>query len=318
MKNKYSALKNRINGPVFSIITPFDNYLRVDFPALEKYMEHLYSHGARIFYVMAYNSRFSELTNDEIKSLSAFVCKTAKSIDPENIVIVADPIHCSTEVSLEFARHAEDIGADIISLIFREKLYSNDQVFEHYAYIAENTEIGLLIHEMPFLSGRGGHVVDWPVDLIQRVSKIPSVVAIKEDAKNDELSKQIIESVKDDVSIVISGGGKRQWLRNQPYGCQAWLNGVGVFAPYLATNFYKAFQAGNQAYINRVITEVEEVFFSELVSRYGWHLAAKAAIEAMGLFSRTERMPMKAISDTDQEFVNSVIRSLPLAELETL
>ena len=67
---------------------------------------------------MAYNSRYSQLTFEEIKILNEFVVKTVKAIDRNNIVIVADPPHCSTKISIEFAKHAEFVGADLISLLF--------------------------------------------------------------------------------------------------------------------------------------------------------------------------------------------------------
>ena len=40
---------------------------------------------------MAYNSRFSELSWDEIKELNRFVVEAVKKMDKNNIVIVGDP-----------------------------------------------------------------------------------------------------------------------------------------------------------------------------------------------------------------------------------
>ena len=78
------------------------------------------------------------------------VVKTVKSFNDLNCVtIVADPLHCSTETSISFAKHAKEIGADVISLIFREKMYFEDQVYNHYKRVSENSSIGILIHQMP-------------------------------------------------------------------------------------------------------------------------------------------------------------------------
>ena len=51
---------------------------------------------------MAYNSRFSELSWDEIKQLNHFVVKKVKNLNSSNIVIVADPIHCLQKYLLSF------------------------------------------------------------------------------------------------------------------------------------------------------------------------------------------------------------------------
>jgi len=309
-------LREKIQGPVFSVITPFrEQDDEIDYPALENYLHRIYDAGGRIFYVMGYNSRFSELSWDEIKSLNTFVTRTVKGIDKNAIVIVADPLHCSTTVSLEFARHAELIGADMISLIFREKHYSNEQVFKHYSWIANHVNLGILIHEMPFISGHGGHTINWPVELLDQLADVENIIAIKEDAKDDEYSHSVISTIKDRVSIIISGGGKRQWLEFADLGCQSWLNGIGVFEPRLATAFWQARQTGDKARCERIITDIEVPFFEQVVGRYGWHLGIKAAMQARGVMQRYERMPMLALDEASYSDVASVMQQLPIDEV---
>ena len=127
----------------------------------------------------------------------------------------------------------------MISLIVRERFYSNEQIFKHFEMVNSSCSIGILIHEMPFLSGLGGPLVNWPLPLLDRVADLPNVIAIKEDAKDDEYSNKVVSLLKDRLSIIISGGGKSQWLRFAEQGCQALLNGIGVFEPRLATAFGK-------------------------------------------------------------------------------
>ena len=303
MNRKLDELRSQIKGPVFSIVTPFKKDSSIDFDSLKKYLERVYDSGGRIFFVMAYNSRFSELSWDEIKQLNEFVVNIVKALDSKNIVIVADPLHCSTAISIDFCKHAETIGADLISLIFREKFYNEDQVFSHYDLSASSTNIGILIHEMPFISGKGGHTINWPVSLLSRISDIENVIAIKEDAKEDDYTNEVIEAIVNKLSIVISGGGKRQWLRFADKGCQAWLNGIGVFEPKLPSIFYNAYLNNNNKLINQILDNIEDPFFNIIVGKYGWHLGIKAALEARNIFPRFERMPMMPISDLEMETV---------------
>ena len=102
MTSNFLILKNKLKGPVFSIITPFKEDGSIDYDALNDYINKIYSSGGRIFYVMAYNSRYSELSWKEIKELNSFVASRVKSLDKSNLVIVADPLHCSTNVSIDF------------------------------------------------------------------------------------------------------------------------------------------------------------------------------------------------------------------------
>jgi dihydrodipicolinate synthase/N-acetylneuraminate lyase len=57
--NKILKIRNKLNGPIFSVITPFTKKGEIDYSSLKKYLEYLYLKGARNFYVMAYNSRLT-------------------------------------------------------------------------------------------------------------------------------------------------------------------------------------------------------------------------------------------------------------------
>jgi len=306
-------LQTKIKGPIFSVVVPFrpkDD--EIDFSALEGYLEYAYSSGARNFYVMGYNSRFSELSWEEIKVLNTFVTRVVKSYGCDTIVIVADPLHCSTATSKDFCRHAENIGADIISLIFREKYYSNEQVLKHYSMCAMSSDIGILVHEMPFISGHGGHTINWPVELLDQLADIENIIAIKEDAKDDDYSHEVISTIQDRLRIIISGGGKRQWLQFAELGCQSWLNGIGVFEPKLAITFWEAYQQGDQKTWEKIINDIEEPFFEKIVDKYGWHLGIKAALEVRGHMRRYERMPMLSLSDKQYKVIAEYMGQLPI------
>lgn len=315
MINK-SNVHSKVKGPVFSILTPFlPHNDEIDYKSLEKYIEYIFMSGGRIFYVMAYNSRYSQLTFEEIKEVNRFVVTKVKELSQNNVVIVADPPHCSTKVTLEFVKHAENIGADLISLIVRERYYSDDQIFNHFRIINENSSIGILIHEMPFLNGLGGPIVQWPITLLDRVADLSNVVAIKEDAKDDEYSGQVVALLKDRLSIIISGRGKEQWLKFADKGCHSWLNGIGVFEPKLAIRFWRAWNANDTQTQEFILNKIESPFFEHGVKRYGWHLAIKVALQLYGHMSQHDRMPLMPLpEDKSNEFI-AVLEKLPVSEI---
>lgn len=297
-------MNNLLPGPVYSIVTPFKEDFEIDFNSIEDYICNAHQYGAKQFYVMGYNSRFHELSWDEIKKLNRFVIRVVKELDKNNVVIVADPLHCPTDISLDFAIDAEKHGADLISLIFREKFYNEQQVIEHFKFIQNQSNINILIHEMPFISGKGGHVVNWPIELLDKIADFENVTAIKEDAKEDSYSFEVIDKLKDRLSIVISGGGKRQWTRFADHGCQNWLNGIGVFEPRLAINFWDAWQNNDKKFCEDLIQNVE-IPFAKLNEKFGWHLSIKAALEVVGHFNRTERLPMLPLNDEEFKYFQS-------------
>mgnify|MGYP003111868798 CR=1 FL=1 len=289
----FKDLKQKIKGPVFSIITPFKDDESVDYLSLKNYVNFLYENGARIFYVMAYNSRFSLLSDYEILKVNETVTSTVKSFNDDSCVtIVADPLHCSTETSIEFAKHAESIGADVISLIFREKVYFEDQVFQHYKKVSENCSVGILIHQMPLNNGIPGQppTIRWSCDLTSKIADLPNVVAIKEDTKDDDYTELMIETLRDRLAIITSGKGMKQWLRldGKAHG---FLSGIGCFCPQLEIDVFKSFNNGDIDRCQSIIDKIE-IPFDKVIYKYGWHLGIKSALDCMGIMSRKERMPL--------------------------
>ena len=294
---KYQKLKEKLEGCFYTIFTPFDENYKIDFKGLSKYIEFLYSGGARKFYVMAYNSRYSQLEFDEILTLNEFCIREVKKLDSSNIIIVGDPIHCSTETSLKFALHAKECGADMISLIVREKYFTEDQILNHFKYIGEKSDFPILVHEMPFLSGMNGKQMDWPLSLITRLKDNPYIVAIKEDAKNFEITKQVL-TLEPKIKVIIAGV-KKKFIEFKPFGARAYLNGISIIDARIGEEFWKSWEANDMDRIHQIIEKLENPFFDTVVKKYGWHRCNKALIQCLEIFHRRDRMPMPHLDENE-------------------
>lgn len=301
----YTEIKAALQGPVYTIFTPFADNEEVDYDVLESYLRGLYDRGARRFYAMAYNSRYSQMKHDEIMQLNGFCARTLKALDSDNIVIVGDPIHCSTAESTEFAIHARDAGADLISLIMREKYFTDEQVLEHFDSIGQASDFPILVHEMPFLSGADGSQMHWPVSLMQSLPKVAHIAALKEDAKDPDVTHAAL-ALEPDIRIVIAGGGKATLRKYLEHGARAWLNGISIIDAAIAERFWRACHEDDTATQDFIIEQLEEPFFSSVVSKYGWHRCNKALLQAAGLMHRRDRMPLKHLDDSEFAEVQAV------------
>jgi 4-hydroxy-tetrahydrodipicolinate synthase len=306
MKN----IKLRLKGPIFSIITPFkNNGTDIDYISLDNYIKFLYTHGARIFYAMAFNTRYLLMTNNEILEINKFIIKSVKTLDPDNIIIVGDPLHCSTQTSIEFAQHAKDNGADIISLIYRAYLFFDDHVYDHYKMVADAVEIPILVHEMPFAKGIPQHQDGmWSDYLIKKLAKIPNVIAMKEDAKNNEYTRKVVELIGDDVAIIVSGNGLQQWSKVSDK-CAGWLTGIGNVWPEQEIDFYNAHLSGDLKTCNSIIENVEKPFF-KIKDNLSWHLGIKSALSHVELMDRQERMPYQPLSEFQHNKVVDIVNDI--------
>ncbi|MBI96491.1 hypothetical protein CL656_05045 [bacterium] len=302
-------MKN-LNGPVFSIVTPFKNDLSIDYQQLFEYLDYAYSCGARQFYSMAYNTRYAQLTHNEILILNSSIIRHLKKTDQNITVIVGDPIACSTKESHSAAKTYCDLGADLVSILFSERYYSDSQVLEHYSEIAEGLGCGILVHEMPLQCGLGGPEKMWPLSLMKEIVNISEIQAIKEDAKNDEYTQSLAKIVRGKASLILSGGGKRRWLDFGSEVCPAWLNGLGVAYPSYPIKFWELYREGHLDAAKQLISNVEEIFFDKCVSKYGWHLCIRVALHLQGFCNLIERKPLNCLQNKELEEV-----SLNLSEI---
>jgi len=310
---KLNDIRKKLVGPIFPIITPFKETgnNEVDHDSIRNYIDFLYDSGARNFYVMTYNGRFSLLSWDEMKAVNETVTKHVKKKDPSCVVIVADPMTNPTNVSIDFAQHAESVGADVISLIFMERYHFDNQVYDHFKKVSDSVRMGILIHEQDMDGIRGK--TRYPLELLDRLADIENVIALKEDSKDALYSEQVIEKIKDRVNIVISGRGKRQYIHFNNMGCHAHLVGIGSFLPKVAVNFHTNYNLGNLQACWQIINELERPFF-EVGMKFGWHPVLKSAMQEMGIMSRVERPPLCSLPQNQHAEVKKVLSQMRQSE----
>ena len=297
MKKNIDELKSKLVGAVQTIFVPFDNKLKIDYKSLRKHITYLCSLDfVRCLYLMPYNGRYSQLSENEILNLNRFCIKEVKKRN--KIIIVSDPIHTSTEIKFKFCLDAKKYGADIFSSICREKYYSDKQIYLHYKKLS-SAKIPLLVHLMPFLSGYDGANMQWKDSTLKKISQISNIIAIKEDTKNKEYGKKILKLYRNRFSIIFASR-KNLLLDLRSYGLNSYLNGSSVVDAYIDKIFLELFRNDIVA-AKKFIIEIDDPFWDKTVKKYGWHRVNKACLEINGVMKRFERLPMIALND--QEFV---------------
>jgi len=296
---------SKLEGPIFTVYTSFYESGEINYDEIESYLKFLYENGVSTYYVMPYNSRYSQLYEAEIFELNKFVIKTVKNLNKENLCIVSDSIHGPTKLSLDLGFDAFNNGCDIFASICREKYFSDTQVISHYRQLSELLTMPLLVHEMPFLSGYNSQNFKWPYSLIESLLSIENIVAIKEDAKEVSYGKQIIDLLEPEVRVIFAGR-KSYFTDLFEHGLKAYLNGISMVDPKIAFYFWKILNASEVDKIKFFIDNIDNYFWDSIVKKYGWHRVNKAYLEAAGLFSRYERLPLLELNDVEyQEIVKN-------------
>jgi len=305
----FSALKSKIIGPDFPVVTPFKDDYSVDADGIKRYLDFLYAGGARIFHVMIHTSRFGLLLPEEMQKVNAIVACHVKENFKDCIVIAANPIYGPTYLSQEFAKHARDNGADVLGVYFCERYYNEHQVYNFFETIANSCDIGILIHEQQLATIHGSKLMLFPEQLLNRLADIDNIIAIKEDAKEDDYTYKIVNLLQDRINIIVSGGSKEQFMKFGPLGSQAYLVGVASFWPELAVKFYEDYLRGDTSACWKIINEIEQPFF-QVSKRLGWHIGLKAAMSHLGLMGITERPPLCELKNDEYDEVAAVTEKI--------
>ena len=297
-------LRFKLEGPVFPLPTPFTESGAVDLAALERYVDFLAGVGVPAIMSTIGTSRFNLLTNDEIKDVNATIAKAAKG---RCVVILAGPLVGTTGVNVDFARHAEKVGADAYIAYFPERYYGEAAVLDFFKALTDAVSIGVMIHEMPMRSGYGGNQ-QYSLDRLDKLTDMPGLVGMKEECMDGGYAYLLHRRLSAKCGI-IGAGSKRLFMRDFHAGAKAYLVGLGNFFPQVAKDFYAAMRAGQNDRAHAIVRAYEDPYFDVAVS-LGWHLALKETMHLLGLMPAFERAPLPRLNDAQQTKLRDCVDKL--------
>jgi len=145
---------------------------RIDEAAQLKHIDNLLVAGVHIIAACGGTGEFSFLTTDERRNLSELI---AKHIDG-NARLVVHASAVMTEETIEFAKHAQGIGAD--GLLILPPYFEGptlDGVYEHYERVAAAVDIEIMAYNIPVHSG-----IDLQPEFVKRLMEIDNITCIKD------------------------------------------------------------------------------------------------------------------------------------------
>lgn len=159
-----------------ALVTPFNADGEVDWPAVEKHIDHVISHGADGIVVTGTTGETSTLTDPEKIKL----VEVAKSVSSGRAKIITGGGSNETAHAMQLAKQSEKAGADanmIVTPYYNKPTQAG--VLTHFRMIADSTDLPVVLYDIP---GRTGIPIKY--ETILRAAKHPNILAIK-DAKGD-------------------------------------------------------------------------------------------------------------------------------------
>jgi len=281
---------------ITAMVTPFNKEGKIDFPATKNLLDHLMNNGTEAVVVAGTTGESPTLSVEEKVKLYEFVVEQANG----KIPVIAGTGSYDTQSSIELTIKAEKCGVDGIMLV--APYYnrpSQDGLYAHFAAIAHETTLPIMIYNIP---GRTGCNIE--VDTIVRLAEIDNIVSVKEASGNLDQMTEIISRTKDD--FVLYSGDDSLTLPVLSIGGK----GIVSVAAHIVG---KEMQQMVQAFTNGDVATAGELHRSLLPTFQALFAAPsptplKAALNLQGIPVGDVRLPLVPLNNEQLEALKKVIQ----------
>lgn len=216
--------------------TPISPAGHINVEKFTNHLEMLLAAGVHGIAPAGSTGEFAYLDEAARRQLVELTIKTVAGRVPVTVMTTA---HTTAEV-VRHARHAAQAGADA-QLLNAHSYFplTNQEVYQHVAAAAAAApDLPLVVYNSPTVTG-----FRFTVDMIEQLSTIPQLVAVKEGSADLNLAGRIIRSCGDRVAVLV--GHEAFALRLFAIGAVGWMSAMANLTPHACVALYEAATTGD-------------------------------------------------------------------------
>ena len=218
-------MKQRVFGVVPPIITPVDEYERVDEKGLRLLIDHCIDHGIQGIFVCGSNGECMALTQAERDR----AIRIALDECAGRVPLIAGVMDSSTQRVIDNVKRFEDMGGQtaVVTPVFYARHATQDETVRHFEEISAHTEADLMIYNIPMFTGQ-----NLTADTIIKIAGIDKVVGVKDTSGSMPSFIRLLNYFRDRDFLVLQGSTN--------LAVPSMLMGADGYVPSLAPLFPKA------------------------------------------------------------------------------
>jgi 4-hydroxy-tetrahydrodipicolinate synthase len=319
-------LKGRMKGIAVVQTTPFNKDGSLDLDGLRENTRWLadYAKGRDFILIpLGSTGEFYAMTDDERKSAVEAVAEVTEG----RAVVLAGAGAAGTRLGVDLCQHAQSAGADGVQVVLPfYHIPQEEGMYLHYKNIAEsvNPDFGIMVYNNPTVSGSW---INPP--LMKRLSKIPNIIAVKENSVDIFLFSTMMNEVNPDDAVILTGSGEIAGTYFSVFGCPGFISFIANFTPEIAQSVYEAIASRDfetAVHICKTRVEPFDIFVGKLQEKYGPHTgttrtwggvegfmylaAVKAAMDLVGLRGGEVRLPLIGLDNEDKAELKDVLKEM--------
>jgi len=265
-------------GCTVALVTPFRNG-EVDIEALGALVDWHVEQGTHTISPVGTTGESPTLSHDEHEQIIGFVIERAAG----RAQVLAGTGSNATSEAIRLTRFAQKAGADgalLVAPYYNRP--SQEGLYAHYAAIAEQTELPLMLYNVP---GRTARNIE--PETIERLSRVARIVAIKEASG----SLDQVSAIRCLTDLTIVSGDDSLTLPMLAVGAEGVVSVAANLVPKPIIAMLDAFDRGDLAEARRLHLELFPLC-RDLLSVAANPIPVKAAMALLGRGNGEMRLPL--------------------------
>jgi 4-hydroxy-tetrahydrodipicolinate synthase len=297
-----------LKGVMQAPVTPLKDDFSFDGKGFEKMVDFHVRNGAPAIAWPHHKAESLNLTIAERKLGAEIAVKTAAKRVPVSIFVGT----LSEEDSLDLARHAQKIGADLILTISPYcRRPAQEEIYDSIVRIGTHTDLPLLTYNSPWRNGEG---VEFTSELTARlIERLPNYIGMKDASFHSQKFLDISRvalNMRPGFSIII---GVEHLLAAYPLGACGSFSSSGAIAPNLCNRFFAALVANDWAAARECQYKISRLW---RLFKEQYPSSLKGAMIMMGRPVGPTRPPLPTATKERIEFLKEQLDQLGILQTE--
>lgn len=285
-----------IAGSMVALVTPMDAQGGLDWDSLSKLVDFHLQEGTNAIVAVGTTGESATL------SVAEHIEVIRRVVDQVNgrIPVIAGTGANSTSEAVELTENAKTAGADACLLVtpYYNKP-TQEGLYLHFKHIAEAVAIPQILYNVP-----GRTVCDMLPDTVERLSKVPNIIGIKEATGDLKRGREVLDRVSKD--FLVYSGDDPTAVELMLMGGKGNISVTANVAPRAMSELCAAAMAGDAETaraINERLMPLHRALFLEANP-----IPVKWALHEMGLMGSGIRLPLTWLSQRYQEPLRQAMR----------
>ena len=288
----------KIEGVYPALITPFTKDDEVDEDGLRRLVEYAIEGGVAGIVPCGTTGESATLSHDEHKRLVEVV------VDCSTVPVIAGSGSNNTKEAIVLTKYAEDVGADACLVI--TPYYNKPNVKglkEHFKLVGDAVDIPLIAYNIPSRTGQNVNA-ETMVELAAEVENLKGVKEASGDLK--QIGTIIMLAAEQDLDFTVVAGDDFLTLPIMSLGGKGVISVAANIAPKPMSEMVDAMLNGEIEKAKEINLRLYPMFESMFLETNP--IPVKQAADMMGLPAGHVRLPLGALSASNEEKLKAVLK----------